>query len=37
MMKGGFMRKGVNVGSQGDQAAEYSREMTDFFKAKLMR
>ncbi|TKT72014.1 hypothetical protein YH63_011610 [Afipia massiliensis] len=34
-VKGGFLHKGVTIGSEGDQAAEYSKGMTDFLKAKL--
>jgi dienelactone hydrolase len=34
-IKGGFLHKGVTVGAEGTEAAEYSREMTEFFKAKL--
>jgi hypothetical protein len=34
-VKGGFLRKGVTIGSEGTQAKEYSDEMVNFFKAKL--
>lgn len=34
-IKGGFLHKGVTVGTEGTQASEYSREMTEFFMAKL--
>jgi dienelactone hydrolase len=34
-VKGGFLHKGVVIGSEGDQAAEYSKGMADFLKAKL--
>jgi dienelactone hydrolase len=34
-IKGGFLRKGVTIGSDGDQAAEYIREMVEFFKSRL--
>jgi dienelactone hydrolase len=34
-VKGGFLHKGVTIGSEGDQAVEFSKEMADFFKAKL--
>lgn len=33
---GGFMKKGVHIGSTGDQAAEYTQEMLSFFKKQLM-
>lgn len=36
-IKDGFLHKGVTIGSEGTQAADYSREMMDFFKAKLAR
>lgn len=35
-VKGGFMRKGVTIGSEGTQAKEFSEEMVNFFKAKLL-
>lgn len=34
-IKGGFLHKGVTIGSTGTQAADYIKEMTDFFKMKL--
>lgn len=33
---GGFLHKGVTIGSQGSEAAEYSDEMVAFFKANLL-
>lgn len=34
-IKGGFLHKGVTIGSEGTQASEYSQEMVDFFRANL--
>ena len=34
-VKGGFLHKGTTIGSEGNQAAEYSDEMLSFFRAKL--
>ncbi|RJG05631.1 hypothetical protein D3870_06005 [Noviherbaspirillum cavernae] len=36
-VKGGFLRKGVTIGSDGTQAAEFSQEMLDFFKDRLQQ
>jgi dienelactone hydrolase len=36
-IKGGFLKKGVTIGSEGTQAKEFSDEMVNFFKAKLMQ
>lgn len=36
-VKGGFLRKGTTIGSEGTQAADYIKETTDFFKAKLAK
>jgi dienelactone hydrolase len=35
-IKGGFLKKGVTIGSEGTQAKEFSDEMVNFFKAKLL-
>jgi dienelactone hydrolase len=35
-IKGGFLHKGTTIGSEGTQAADFSREMLDFFKARLL-
>ncbi len=34
-IKGGFLKKGVTIGSEGTQAKEFEDEMVNFFKAKL--
>ena len=34
-VKGGFLHKGTTIGSEGTQAADFAREMADFFKARL--
>jgi hypothetical protein len=34
-VKGGFLHKGTTIGSQGTEAADYIKEQTDFFKARL--
>ena len=34
-IKGGFLHKGVTIGSEGNQASEYSQEMVDFFQSHL--
>ncbi|HMN72098.1 MAG TPA: prolyl oligopeptidase family serine peptidase [Rhodoblastus sp.] len=34
-VKGGFLHKGVTIGSAGDEAAEFTREMIDWFKTRL--
>jgi dienelactone hydrolase len=36
-IKGGFLKKGVTIGSEGTQAKEFSDEMVSFFKAKLQQ
>lgn len=35
-VSGGFLHKGVTIGSEGTQAAEYSDEMVKFFKTNLL-
>ena len=34
---GGFVKKGVTIGSTGEQAKEFSEEMVTFFQEKLLR
>lgn len=34
--KSGLLDKGASIGSEGTQAADYAREMTEFFKAHLL-
>ena len=35
LVEGGFAQKGVTIGSAGDQAKEYRKEVLDFFTATL--
>lgn len=35
-IKGGFLKKGVTIGSERTQAKEFSDDMVNFFKAKLL-
>ncbi|WP_339724408.1 prolyl oligopeptidase family serine peptidase [uncultured Paraglaciecola sp.] len=34
---GGFIKKGVHIGSTGNQAVEYNQEMLTFFEARLLK
>jgi dienelactone hydrolase len=36
-MKGGFMHKGVTIGTEGNQAEEYLSEMRQFFRERLLK
>jgi len=35
-IKGGFLHRGVTIGSEGTQASEFEQEMVNFFKEHLL-